>query len=220
MMPRNKCFPDCWPDDQAGHVRASNDGDQQWMKEAMRIKSQALPGTIRNNMWENTGQTGLTSQLCYCYGEESFETEKMLNLIYSYGYFLSSRVFLSVWQWQSFTSLLLFLSAIIKSLGMWRRKSSKDSLKNALGQALWQFCFLVTMQRQRYGRDKPWKYDPSHEVFMSEYTSDCHIPTLISSGQHSTHFSSLPKNILTSAKKTSPDKSRTGSQLRRWRGGE
>ena len=126
MMPRSKCFPDCWPDDQAGHVRASNDGDQQWMKEAMRIKSQALPGTIRNNMWENTGQTGLTSQLCYCYGEESFETEKMLNLIYSYGYFLSSWVFLSVWQWQSFTSLLLFLSAIIKSFGMWRRKSSKD----------------------------------------------------------------------------------------------
>ena len=36
---------------------------------------------------------------------------------------------------------------------------------------------------------------------MSENTSDCHIPTLISSGQHSTHFSSLPKNILTSAKK-------------------
>ena len=52
---------------------------------------------------------------------------------------------------------------------------------------------------------------------MSEYTSDCHIPTLISSGQHSTHFSSLPKNILTSAKKVPV---RDHARARNWDGEE
>ena len=64
--------------------------------------------------------------------------------------------------------------------------------------------------------DKTEKYDPSREVFMSVYTSDCHIATLISSGHHSTHFSSLSKNILPSAKSPRSPESRTGSQLRRW----
>ena len=42
------------------------------MKEAKDKK----PSIARNNMWENTGQTGLTSQLCYCYGRRKLPDRK------------------------------------------------------------------------------------------------------------------------------------------------
>ena len=63
-------------------------------------------------------------------------------------------------------------------------------------------------------RDKLRKYDPCHEVFMSGNTSDCHIATLISSGQHSAHFSSLALQKYFNICKKTPRRPRTGSQLR------
>lgn len=74
---------------------------------------------------------------------------KMLNLIYSYGYLLSGWVFLLV----TMTKLPVFYySSPLRYNQRIRGRSRKgdDCVKNALGQVLWQLCFLATMLGLRY----------------------------------------------------------------------
>ena len=182
------------------------------MKEAKDKK----PSTARNNMWENTGQTGLTSQLCYCYGRRKLPDRKNAKPDLQLWLFsVELSVFVVARQsWQSYQSFIIppRFYQIIWNVIM--RKEETILLKMCWEKHSDNCVFLWQFRETEIWRDKPRKYDPYHEVFMSGNTSDCHIATLISSGQHSAHFSSLALQKYFNICKKTPRRSRTGSQLR------
>ena len=168
-----------------------------------RIKSQAVPGTICEKI---PRRLGWHLNYAIVRAKKASRQKNAKPDLQLWLFTVELSVF--VGNYDKIASLLLFLSAIIISFVVEVEKQM------ILRRMRWDKC--CDNAETEIWRDKTEKYDPSREVFMSEYTSDCHIATLISSGHHSTHFSSLPKNILTSAKKSPESGITHGLAIERW----